>query len=306
MITYIIRRLVMGIPVLLGVSFLTFAIAKVTPGDPAVIMLGTRATAANVAALRAMLHLNDPFFLQYVRYVWNALHGDLGISYRGQTPVLNEILDRVPSTFQLTVAALLFAVVLGIPIGVVSASNRGKFLDSASMVGALIGLSMPSFWLAIILIIVFGIDLKWISVIGGTSLKDLILPAITLGLPPAAILARLTRSCVIEVLEEDYVRTARAKGLRERVIQFRHILRNALIVVITYLGLLCADLLGGAVFIESVFARPGLGRFAINAITTRDYPQVQGVVLFTATAYVLINILVDILYCVIDPRIRYS
>jgi peptide/nickel transport system permease protein len=306
MVTYIIRRILMLIPILLGVSFLVFAIAEVTPGDPVAIMLGTRATPERIATLRAELRLDDPFITRYLRFVWNAAQGDFGRSIRGQTPVLTEILDRLPSTAQLAFTAIVFATCFGIPIGVIAAQNRGKFIDSAAMLTSLVGLSLPSFWLAIILIIIFGINLKWVSVTGGEGFKDLILPAFTLGLAPAAVLARLTRSSVLEVKEEDFVRTARGKGLKERVIQFRHILRNALIPVITYLGLLFADLLGGTVFIESVFARPGLGRFAINAISNRDFPQVQGLVLFIASFYVIMNLLVDLLYGVIDPRIRLA
>jgi peptide/nickel transport system permease protein len=306
MITYIIRRLLLLIPVLLGVSFLVFAIAEITPGDPVVIMLGNRATPERIAALRSELHLDDPFLTRYGRFVWNAVHGDLGRSIRGQTPVLREILDRLPSTAELTIAAVIFSTLLGIPIGVIAARNRGKAVDGTTMFFALFGLSIPSFWLAIILIIIFGIQLKWISVTGGEGIKDLILPAFTLGLEPAAVLARLTRSSVLEVLSEDYVRTAKGKGIQESVIQIRHVLRNALIPVITFLGLLFADLLGGTVFIESVFARPGLGRFAVNAISARDFPQVQGLVLFIASFYVLLNLGVDLLYGVIDPRIRFA
>ena len=305
MIAYIIRRVLMLVPILLGVSFLVFAIAEITPGDPVVIMLGNRATPERIAALRAELRLDDPFVTRYARFVIAAAQGDLGRSIRGQTPVSKEILDRLPSTAELALAAVIFATSVGIPIGVIAAQNRGKAVDGAAMVTALVGLSIPSFWLAIILIIVFGINLKWVSVTGGEGLKDLILPAFTLGLGPTAVLARLTRSSVLEVKEEDYVRTARGKGLKERIIQMRHILRNALIPVVTYLGLLFADLLGGTVFIESVFARPGLGRFAINAISARDFPQVQGLVLFIATFYVLMNLFVDLLYGIIDPRIRF-
>jgi len=306
MVNYIIRRLLLLIPVLLGVSFLTFAISEVTPGDPVVIMLGNRATPERIATLRAELHLDDPFLTRFGRFIWNAMHGDLGRSIRGQTPVLQEILERLPSTVELTVAAVLFSALVGIPTGVAAARFRGKALDRSAMVFALVGLSIPSIWLAIILIIVFGIQLKWVSVTGGEGLKDLILPAFTLGIAPMAVLARLTRSSVLEVLGEDYVRTARSKGLKERVVQVRHILRNALIPIVTYLGLLFADLLSGTVFIESVFARPGLGRFAINAISARDFPQVQGLVLFIATFYVLLNLVVDLLYGLIAPRIRFS
>jgi ABC-type dipeptide/oligopeptide/nickel transport system permease component len=306
MLMYVIRRLLLLIPILLGVSLLTFAIAQLTPGDPAVLMLGNNATPERVAQLREQLGLNDPVLEQYGRFVWNALHGDLGKSFRGGTPVLDEILARFPSTVELTVSAMLLATIGGVTAGVIAATARRRWIDTATMSVALLGLSVPSFWLAIILIIIFGVNLKWVSVTGGEGLKDLILPSLTLALGPAAVLARLTRSSILEVLREDYVRTSRAKGLTERTVTLVHVLRNAMIPVVTVLGLQFAGLLGGAVFIESVFARPGIGRFAVNAIAARDYPQIQGVVLFTATVYVLINLAVDVLYGVIDPRIRYD
>ena len=306
MTMYIARRLLMLIPVLLGVTFLTFAIAQVTPGDPVVLMLGNYATPERVAELRDQLGFNDPFWVQYGRYVWNVLHGDLGKSIRGQTPVLNEIIARFPSTFELTVSAMLFAVTTGVAVGIIAATARSKWVNGVTMVTALVGLSIPSFWLAIILIIIFGINLNWVSVTGGEGLKDLILPSFCLGIGPAAILARLTRSSILEVMREDYVRTARGKGLNEQIVTLRHILRNALIPVVTVIGMMFASLLGGTVFIESVFARSGLGRFAINAISARDYPQVQGIVLGGATIYVLFNLAVDLLYGFLDPRIRYD
>jgi peptide/nickel transport system permease protein len=306
MTMYVMRRLIMLVPVLLGVTMLTFAIAQVTPGDPVVLMLGTYATPERVEALREQLGFNDPLWVQYGRYVWNVLHGDLGTSVRGQTPVLDEILARFPSTLELTLAAMLLSTIGGVTAGVIAATAKRRLVDGTTMVTALVGLSIPSFWLAIILIIVFGIKLRWVSVTGGEGLKDLILPAVCLALGPTAVLARLTRSSILEVAREDYVQTARAKGLRERTVTWRHILRNALIPVVTVLGLQFAGLLGGTVFIESVFARPGLGRFAVNAISARDFPQVQGMVLFTATIYVLLNLAVDVLYGVLDPRIRYD
>jgi peptide/nickel transport system permease protein len=306
MTMYIVRRLLMIVPILLGVTFLTFAIAQVTPGDPVVLMLGQYATPERVAELREQLGFNDPFLVQYGRYVWNALHGDLGKSIRGQTPVLDEILARFPSTLQLTVAAMIMAIVGGVTAGVIAATAKSKAVDGATMVSALIGLSIPNFWLAIILIIIFGVNLKWVSVTGGEGLKDLILPAFCLALGSAAVLARLTRSSILEVVREDYVRTARAKGLGQRAVVVIHVMRNAFIPVITVIGLQFAGMLGGAVFIENVFARPGIGRFAVNAIAARDYPQVQGVVLFTATIYVLINLGVDLVYGWLDPRIRYD
>ena len=306
MVMYTVRRLLMIIPILLGVTFLTFAIAQVTPGDPVVLMLGNYATPELVAELREQLGFNDPFLVQYGRYVWNAAHGDLGRSIRGQTPVLDEILARFPSTVQLTLSAMLLSIVGGVGAGVIAATARRKLVDGMTMMTALVGLSLPSFWLAIILIIVFGVNLKWVSVTGGEGLKDLILPSVCLALAPMAVLARLTRSSILEVVREDYVRTAQAKGLNWRKVTLIHVLRNALIPVVTVIGMQFAGMLGGTVFIESIFARPGIGRFAVNAVAARDYPQVQGVVLFAATIYVVLNLVVDLLYGVLDPRIRYD
>jgi peptide/nickel transport system permease protein len=306
MINFILRRLLLLIPVLLVVSFLVFVISDLIPGDPVIIMLGPRANPETVAQIRETLGLNDPFFVRYGRFVWNALHGDLGKSIRGGTPVLREILDRLPSTVQLAAGALVFAGSIGIPLGIVAARYKNRWVDNLIMLTAMFGLSTPSFWLAIILIIIFGVQLRWISVTQGSGLKDLVLPAVTLGLASMSSLARLTRSSILEVLGEDFVRTAHGKGLNDLTIYGRHVLRNALIPIVTYMGLLFADLLTGAVFIESVFARPGLGRFAVLAVSARDFPQVQGLVLFIATFYLLMNLLVDILYGVIDPRVRLS
>lgn len=306
MLLYAFRRLLLLIPILLGVTLLTFAIAQITPGDPVALMLGVTATPERVAAVREQLGYNDPLLVQYLRYVWNAARGDLGQSVRGQTPVLREILLRFPSTFELTIAAMLIAIIGGVGAGVIAATTRSRAAQTLTMIVALIGLSIPSFWLAIILILIFGVNLHWVSVTGGEGLKDLILPAFCLAIGPAAVLARLTRSSILEVIREDYVRTARAKGLHERAVVLKHVLRNALIPVVTVIGLQFAAMLGGAVFIESVFARPGLGRFVVNAVSARDYPQVQGIVLFMATIYVVLNLLVDLVYGWLDPRIRFD
>jgi peptide/nickel transport system permease protein len=304
MTNYIIRRLLLLIPVLLGVSFLVFAIAKITPGDPAILMLGVTANPEMIAKLHAQLHLDDPIFVQYGRFLWGILHGDFGTSFRGQMPVMSELMERLPNTLQLTVAAVILATLIGLPAGLFAAMNKGKFVDKAIMVSALTGLSVPTFWLAIILIIIFAVRLHWISTTGESgNLKYLILPAFCLSVGPAAVLARLTRASIMEVMREDYVRTARGKGQREDIILVRHILRNALIPIITFLGLLFADLLGGAVFVENVFSRPGVGRYIVNAIVARDFPQIQGSVLFVAMGYVLVNLLVDLLYGVINPRV---
>lgn len=303
---YVIRRLLMTIPVLLGVIFITFAIVKVTPGDPVLLMLGQRATEARVAELREQLGLDDPLLVQYGRYVLNATRGDLGTSIRSQTPVLQEIMLRIPSTLELTVAALLLSVGVGIPAGVIAATSRSRTFNRVINVLALAGLSIPGYWLGIISLSFFAVELNWVSVLGGEGLRDLILPAIALGLPSAALFMRLTRNTMLEALGSDYVRTAQAKGLPNYLIVWKHIFRNALIPIITALGLQTGALMGGTVLIESVFARPGLGRYAVTAILNRDFPQVQGMILFSAVVYVTLNLIVDLSYVVIDPRVRQS
>ncbi|MGD0610902.1 MAG: ABC transporter permease [Anaerolineales bacterium] len=302
--TYILRRIFLIIPVLLGISLLIFAIAKVTPGDPAAALAFPNTTPARIEFLRHQLGLDQPIYVQYGRFLWNAIHGDLGVSYRGSIPVLKALLDRLPNTLELTLAALAITIVAGIPLGVLAASNKNKLIDNTIMVTALTGLSIPSFYLGIILIIVFAVHLKLVSATGGPGLKNLILPAVALAAAPTAVMIRLTRASMLEVVSKDYVRTARAKGLKERIILVRHILRNSLIPIATFLGLLTGNLVVGAVFIEAVFARPGFGRFLVDAIIARDYPQVQGAVLFSACAFVGLNLLIDILYGIIDPRIR--
>ncbi len=306
MALYVFRRLLMLLPILVGVSLLAFAILHVTPGDPAVMMLGQFATPDRIAGLRQELGLDDPLPVQYGRYVWRALHGDLGRSFRSQRPVIQEILDRFPSTIQLTLTALFLSVIAGVSTGVLAATVRNRWVDGGLMAGALVGLSIPEFWLGIVRLIVFGVKLKLVPITGGTGLRALILPSVTLALAPAAVLARLTRSSMLEVIREDYVRTAWAKGLGGRAVIVSHVLRNALIPVVTILGLQFAGLLAGTVFIENVFARPGIGRLVVNAIATRDYPMVQGIVLFTAAVYALLNLAVDVLYGFLDPRIRYD
>jgi peptide/nickel transport system permease protein len=306
MLRYISGRLLMLIPVWLGVTLMAFLISRATPGDPVRLYLGTLATPELVEQTREQLGLNDPLPVQYGRFVWNALRGDLGKSIRGQTDVTDEIIRRLPGTLQLTVGAMLIAVVVGVAIGVLAATRRGTLWDSTAMVAALAGLSIPNFWLATILLIIFGVNLRWVSITADEGLKSLILPCLTLALAPAAVLARLTRSSVLEVMNSEFARTARAKGLTERIVLLRHILRNALLPVVTVIGLQAAGLLGGAVLIEAVFGRPGLGQFAVDAVLKRDYPQIQGIVVFGATVYVLINLGIDILYGIIDPRIRYE
>ena len=294
------------IPVLLGVSLLVFIIAKVTPGDPARLMAGPTASKESVARLRQQLGLDDPVHIQYGRFLLNAAQGNLGVSYRGQKDVMRSIMLRFPSTAQLAGAALVVAISIGIPLGMLAAWKNNTFVDRFIIFLDLTMISIPVFWLAIMMIFVFGVYLNWISISEGSGLSALILPTIALSIGPTAVLSILTRGSMLEVLSEDYVRTARAKGVRQPQILSRHILRNAFIPIITYLGILSVNLLTGAVFTESVFARPGLGRFMINAIMARDFPEIQGAVLFTAVLFVFFNLLIDVLYAYIDPRIRLS
>jgi ABC-type dipeptide/oligopeptide/nickel transport system permease component len=306
MVQYTLRRLLALIPVLFGVTLLTFAMVRFTPGDPVVLMLGPHATPQQIAEQRQQLGLNDPLYVQYGRYLWSTLHGDLGQSFRGQTPVLREILDRLPSTIELTVAAMALALPAGMLLGLLAATTRHKWIDTLATLAAVAGLSIPNFWLAIVLILVFGVSLRWVSATGGDGVSGLVLPALTLALAPAAALARLTRACLLDILREDYVRTARSKGLTWPKATLVHALPNALIPVVTMLGLELATMLGGSVFVENVFARPGIGRFAVNAILARDYPQIQGAVLVAATLYAVLNLIIDLGYGWLDPKIRFD
>jgi peptide/nickel transport system permease protein len=247
---------------------------------------------------------NDPLLVQFGTYVSRALGGDLGTSFRSQRPVLDEIFERLPSTLELAGGAMLVALTVGIPVGVAAAAARRRWWGDAVMSVSVIGLSIPAFWLGVLGIILFGVNLRWVSVTGGDGLQDLILPSLCLGLGEAAVLARLAYSSVKETLITDYVRVANAKGLTPRLVLWRHALRNALIPVVTVFGIQLGNVLGGSVFIEAVFARSGLGRYAVNAITNRDFPQIQGMVLFAAVVYVLVNLMIDIAYTVVDPRLR--
>jgi peptide/nickel transport system permease protein len=305
--SYIAQRILAAVPVLLGVSLLVFSMLQLVPGDPVRLMLSEfQTTPEQIQRLRSQLHLDEPLPMQFGRFVWNASHGDLGISIRTRRPVAVEIADNLPSTMQLALAGLLVAAVVGVTLGIVAAVNQRSWIEPGSMLVALLGVSMPSFWLGLLLIFLFSLRLRIFPATGGGDLLHLILPAITLGLGAAAILARLTRSSMLEVLRQEYVTTARAKGLLEWVVITRHALKNALIPVVTIFGLQFGQLLAGTFVVETVFARPGLGRLVIDGILNKDLPVVQGVVLVVATAYVLVNLLVDLMYGVLDPRIRYA
>jgi peptide/nickel transport system permease protein len=306
MLTYVLRRLGMTLLVLLAVSGLVFLMSHLTPGDPATIMLGENASAADVLRLRHELGLDRPLLMQYGRYLGNVLRGDLGQSIRSGRPVAKEIWERFPPTLQLTLAATVVATANGSVLGALTATSRSRLAEMLLMSTSLLGISMPSFWLGLLLILLFGLVLRWFPIAGGSGWQALVLPTVTLGAQAAAVLARLTRASLLDVLPSDYVRTARAKGVAPRRVLMYHALRNALIPVVTVVGLQFGGLLGGAVIVESVFARSGLGRFAVSAVQSRDFPLIQGIVLFAAAVYAVVNLSVDVLYVGLDPRIEYE
>ena len=312
---YALRRLLLAVPVLFGVSVLVFAVLHLAPGDPAAIMLGAQATKEDVVRLHRDLGLDQPLVIQYVRWMGHVLQGDLGRSIPLGRAVLPEVLLRFKATLVLTAGALLIAILLGLAAGIVSAVKQYTWLDRISMGVAVTGVSLPVFWTGIMLILLFALQLRWFPSSGmsspyGSGVADvlwhLVLPAVTLGTASAAALARLTRSSVLEIIRQDYVRSARAKGLAERAVIARHVLKNAINPIITVLGLQVGFLLGGAILTETVFSWPGLGSMMVRAIQARDYPLVQGGVLLIATSFVLVNLVVDLLYAVFDPRIRYD
>lgn len=303
---YIAHRLVAILPVVFGVTIAVFSMLHLVPGDPVQMMLGEFQTSPEqLERLEQQLHLDEPLIQQYGRFVWGAAQGDLGLSIRSKLPVMDMILDNLPATLELTFAGLGVALILGVTFGVIAAVKQNTWIDVVSMVLAGLGVSMPSFWLGIMLIFAFSLRLEWLPATGGGDLRHLVLPALALGLGASAVIARLTRSAMLEVLGQDFITTARAKGLTGSAVVIRHALRNAWIPVLTILGLQIGGLLGGAVVIETVFGRPGIGRLIVRAILEKDFPVVQGVVLFLALFYVLINLIVDVLYAVVDPRISY-
>lgn len=303
---YIAKRLLLAIPVILGVAFVVFAMVRIVPGDPAQIIAGEAATQEFVEAVRKDLGLDRPLLEQFVSFVGNLLRGDFGRSVRSRAPVVIEVRARLPNTISLTLAGMLVAITVGVTAGVVSAVRPYSLVDTSVMLVALAGLSMPVFWSGLMLILVFAVWLGWLPAVGTGTPAHLILPAVTLGMATAAIIARMTRSSMLEVLRSDYIRTARAKGLAEPSVVSRHAFRNALIPVITVVGLQMGTLLSGAVLTESVFAWPGIGRLLVEGILTRDYPIVQAAVLVVALAFVLVNLFVDVLYAIVDPRIHYD
>jgi len=334
MYTYILRRVLQLIPVLIGVSILVFVGMHVIPGDVATLLLGDKATPQSLARLRHELGLDQPIYVQYFRFASEALRGEFGISLRTRQPAFTEVWRAAPMTVELSLCAITFAILVGVPVGTFAAVRQYSFFDSASMVGVLIGVSMPIFWTALILMMIFGGRLHWLPIGGildeGISLKvvtgihlvdallqgdlkafisaarHLVLPTIALGSIATATIARMTRASVLEAMQQDYVRTAWAKGLRGSLVVYRHALRNSLIPVVTVIGLQLSVLLSGAVLTETVFALPGLGRLAVTSLLARDYAVVQAAVMVTALAILFINLVVDLLYAFLDPRIRYT
>lgn len=334
MVKYIIKRLLLLVPVILGVSILVFFVMHMFTTDPAALILGQHATQDQIHALRKQLGLNNPIYIQYLDFLKGLLHGNLGDSLMSKTSVWSEIMSRFPATIELALTSILIASIMGILMGVISAIKQNSILDYISMVVSLLGVSMPIFWLGLILILIFAVQLHWLPVSGRidigfeptkitglylldslitgnmvafkSSLLHLILPAVALGSYSTAIIARMTRSTMLEVVRQDYIRTARAKGIGENVVVLRHALKNALIPIITVIGLQLGSLLGGAVLTETVFSWPGVGKYTVDAILATDYPVVQGAVMMMAVIFVLVNLIVDIVYAFIDPRIKYS
>jgi len=306
MTPYLVRRLALSVFVLWGAVTVVFVAVRLAPGDPAQMMLGTSATAQDVAALQVRLGLDQPMPVQYGRYLLRVARLDLGESLRLNEPAIVAIAERVPQTARLTVLAMVIAVLLSFPMGILAAAGGGKPIDRAISLISLLGQSVPSFWLGIMLILVFARELRLLPSGGADTWQHLVLPATTLALPLVGILTRLIRSGLLDVLREDYIRTARAKGLAARVVMRRHALMNMLIPVVTVMGLQLGQLLGGAVIVESVFAWPGVGRLLLEAISNRDYPLIQAAILVITGGFLLINLLVDLSYSYLDPRIRLA
>jgi ABC-type dipeptide/oligopeptide/nickel transport system permease component len=303
---FILRRLALSIPTLFGVMVVVFLLLYVAPGDPVQDMVGERADAETIARLRKELHLDEPVLKQFVLYAGGVLRGDLGRSYITQRPIIRDIRERFPKTLLLAGSAMFLASVLGITIGVLSSRNPGGWFDRLSLGFAYLGISFPVYWVGLILILIFAVKLRWLPPSGYGGIKFLILPALALGSRSIAFLARVTRSAMLDVLGGDFVRTARAKGLRERTVIVRHALRNALIPIVTVLGLDFGYYLTGSILTETIFSWPGIGRYVVNAIARRDLPAINGSVLFLSVVFVLVNLLTDIAYAKADPRVAYG
>ena len=308
MLNYTIRRLVGAIPVLIGVIAVVFILTTIVPGDPARIMMGQRGNPETIARIRHEMGLDKPFLIQFLDFIKNAVTLNLGKSYRNNMTVVQALALRMPVTFKLAFFAMLVAVLVGVPLGIISAVKQYSWFDYGAMFFAILGISAPVFWVALLSVVFFCVILGWIpgTGTGNGELIYYVLPSIVLGLRPGALIARLTRSSMLEIIRQDYIRTARAKGVAERVVVMRHALRNALIPVVTIIGIEVASLLSGVVITEQIFSLPGLGRLSVEALVNRDFPVIRGVVLFMAFIFVLANLLVDLSYPLFDPRIKYD
>lgn len=308
------RRVISLVPVMLVVAAVVFLLVHITPGDPVSVILGPDASPRDVERVRGMLELDQPLLVQLGRWFLRLTRGDLGQSLFLDRPVSRAVIERLEPTGLLTVFSALLAVLIGVPAGVVAAARHNSLLDYGFMLAALLGVSIPNFWLGLGLILLFSVELRWLPAAGyqpvaeglAGALRYLVMPAVALGFTQSALIARITRASMLEVLRQDFIRTARAKGLSERVVTYKHALRNALIPTLTVIGITVAVLMGGAIVVETVFNLPGLGRLIIQSVLRRDYPVIQGAVLFVATVYVVINLIVDVLYVWVDPRIHYS
>ena len=306
MLSFLVRRLLLSIPTLFGVLVVVFVLLYVAPGDPVQEMVGERADAETIERLRRELRLDEPLHVQFGHYVSGLARGDLGRSYITNRPILQDITERFPKTLQLAGAAMLLAATVGITLGVLTAQRPGSWFDRLALGGSYLGISFPVYWVGLILILVFAVGLRWLPPSGYGGIEYLILPALALGMRSIAFLARVTRGAMLEVLGSDFVRTARAKGLRERVVVMRHALRNALVPVITVLGLDFGYYLTGSILTETIFSWPGLGRYVVNAITRRDLPAIQGSILFLSVVFVAVNVITDLAYAKADPRVAYD
>ena len=301
---YILRRLLLMLPVLSGVTFIVFTLTYFTDGDPARIRLGLQASQEDVEAFREQLGLNDPFIEQFVRYVGNVARLDIGVSFASDRPVFDEIISRFPTTMQLAAMSVFIAILLGVPLGILSATKQYTIFDTSANFVGLMGISIPNFWLSMMLVLFFGVTLRWLPTSGFDTPLHWILPSFSIGLSSTAIIMRMTRSSMLEVLRQDYIRTARAKGQKESKVIIKHALKNALIPVITVVGIEVGVLLGGAILTENIFSINGIGRYMVDSIQTRDYPVIQGGVLLIAALFSFVNLFVDIIYAYVDPRIK--
>ena len=306
MLRYTLKRIVGVLPTLIIVVTFVFFFVRMIPGDPARLVAGEQATLDAVEAVRVQLGLDQPIHIQYLKYVGGLLRGDLGMSLRTKRPVLTEVAARYGNTMALTFASLIWSTIVGVILGVWSGKNRGKWQDFTGMTLAVSGISLPNFWIGFLLIMAFSVKLRWFPTTGVGSWKNLVLPAIALGTSIAAIIARFTRSSIVELLKEDYIRTARAKGLKEKTVTWGHAFRNSMISVVTVVGLQFGFLLGGSVVTEAVFAYPGLGQLLVESVNYRDYPAIQSLILIFSLQFIIINLIVDILYAILNPEIKLS